>query len=499
MKLYQYWPVNGAFFGREFLFYSSRVEETMVTVTWMVLMSVLGTTMDAAFVPVKFIDEQDEGDCDGPLGLESGQITDGQLTASSEWDWNHGARRGRLNIQQQGVLRGAWSSRRNDGNQWLQIDLFDETSQVTGVATQGRADWNQWVTKYRLQYSVDGVTFQFYKEQGQSANKEFTGNTDRNTIVRHDLNPPITARFIRFRPVSWFGHISMRAELYGCFSGECLKPLGMQSGEIPDEQLSASSEWDKNHGAKRGRLNIKKEGALRGSWSSRRNDQNQWLQIDLRTRYTAVRGIATQGRDDWNQWVTRYRLQYGNDGNNFEFYTEDAGQSAIKEFTGNKDRFTIVFHKLRPVLARFIRILPRSWYWHISMRVELYGCPALVKNMDSNGDGFASKSEVESFGLVWKGNAEQFDLNGDGKLSPEESKIMTYISKYDTKQLLCHFKATDTNHDSFVTAGELEKRFKDFKYDITPEGVAEFIKESDVDKPDNKLNFHEFSLAMFGA
>lgn len=471
----------------------------MDIVIWIMLMSVLGTTMDAAFVPVKFINEQDEGTCGGPLGLESGQITDGQLTASSQWDWNHGARRGRLDIQKQGALRGAWSSRRNDGNQWLQIDLFDETSQVTGVATQGRFDWNQWVTKYRLQYSVDGVTFQFYKEQGQSANKEFTGNTDRNTIVRHDLNPPITARFIRFRPVSWVGHISMRVELYGCFSGECLKPLGMQSGEIPKEQLSASSEWDKNHGAKRGRLNIKREGALRGAWSSRRNDQNQWLQIDLRTRYTAVKGIATQGRDDWNQWVTRYRLQYGNDGNNFEFYTEVAGQSAMKEFTGNKDRFTIVFHKLRPVFARFIRILPRSWHGHISMRVELYGCPALVKNMDSNGDGFASQSEVESFGLVWKGNAEQFDLNADGKLSPEESKIMTYISKYDTKQLLCHFKATDTNHNLFVTAGELEKRFKDFKYDITPDGVAEFIKEGDVDKPDNKLNFHEFSLAMFGA
>ena len=111
---------------------------------------------------------------------------------------------------------------------------------------------------------------------------------------------------------------------------ECLKPLGVQSGEISDKQLSASSEWDINHGAKRGRLNIKKDGPLRGAWSSRRNDQNQWIQIDLLTSYTAVRGVATQGRYDWNQWVTQYRLQYGNDGENFEFYTVAAGQSAIK-------------------------------------------------------------------------------------------------------------------------------------------------------------------------
>ena len=32
--------------------------------------------------------------------------------------------------------------------------------------------------------------------------------------------------------------------------------------------------------------------------------------------------------------------------------------------------------------------------------------------MDLNGDGFASQSEVESFGLKWKGDVEEFDLNG---------------------------------------------------------------------------------------
>ena len=96
----------------------------------------------------------------------------------------------------------------------------------------------------------------------------------------------------------------------------------MQSGEISDEQLSASSEWDRNHGAKRGRLNIAKQGSLPAAWSSRRNDQNQWIQIDLRTHYTKVTAVATQGRGDWDQWVTKYRLQYGHDGEKFEFYKE---------------------------------------------------------------------------------------------------------------------------------------------------------------------------------
>ena len=110
-------------------------------------------------------------ECRGALGMESGAITDGQLSASSEWDGNHGAYRGRLNIKRNGRLQGAWSARRNDANQWLQIDLFDENAKVTGVATQGRENHNQWVTKYKLQYSNDGVNFQDYKEQGQSAYK----------------------------------------------------------------------------------------------------------------------------------------------------------------------------------------------------------------------------------------------------------------------------------------------------------------------------------------
>ena len=33
---------------------------------------------------------------------------------------------------------------------------------------------------------------------------------------------------------------------------------------------------------------------------------------------------------------------------------------------------------------------------------------ALVEHMDSNGDGFSSRGEVESFGLKWKGDVEDF-------------------------------------------------------------------------------------------
>ena len=47
--------------------------------------------------------------------------------------------------------------------------------------------------------------------------QEFGGNSDRNTAVKHEITaPPITARFIRFKPLAWRIGIGMRVELYGC-------------------------------------------------------------------------------------------------------------------------------------------------------------------------------------------------------------------------------------------------------------------------------------------
>lgn len=67
---------------------------------------------------------------------------------------------------------------------------------------------------------------------------------------------------------------------------------------------------------------------------------------------------------------------------------------------------------------------------------------------------------------------------------------MTSQSEFDTKQILCHFEATDTNNDLFVTAGELKKRFEYLKYEISLNSVTEFIRNGDVDEPDNKFSYN---------
>ena len=49
--------------------------------------------------------------------------------------------------------------------------------------------------------------------------QEFNGNFDSHTVVGNDVKPPIIAKFIRINPREWRSHISLRAEFYGCDSG----------------------------------------------------------------------------------------------------------------------------------------------------------------------------------------------------------------------------------------------------------------------------------------
>lgn len=168
--------------------------------------------------PARFIGNVCEKVCQDALGMESGAISDAQLSASTELVPEKGAKYGRLQSKWDGVSGGGWIANVSDTSQWLQIDLLDHhTHVITKIATQGRNYYdNRRVTKYQLQYSDVGVTFFYYREKGQTTDKVFPGNTDRDTVVSHDLIPPIRARYIRFRPIEWSGLIGMRVEIYGC-------------------------------------------------------------------------------------------------------------------------------------------------------------------------------------------------------------------------------------------------------------------------------------------
>ena len=119
----------------------------------------------------KIIDFVKPLECQQSLGLENGTISDGQMSSSSQLDDAHAAMQARLNSKAAADKGGSWSAGKNDSRQWLHVDLGNQNTNVTRVATQGRNNASQWVTKYKLQYSEDGVNYQYYREPGETVDK----------------------------------------------------------------------------------------------------------------------------------------------------------------------------------------------------------------------------------------------------------------------------------------------------------------------------------------
>ncbi|XP_031557799.1 nidogen-like [Actinia tenebrosa] len=154
--------------------------------------------------------------------------------------------------------------------------------------------------------------------------------------------------------------------------GKCDDPLGMEKGLISDAQLTASSAWSNNpkrHGAHRARLNLDTWPA---GWSTKKFDPKPWVQIDLGT-HTMVTGVATQGLGkSIGEWVKTYRVAYSDDGVTW-YVLRNGGRKKI--FVANSDSTTVKRNKFPAALkTRWLRILPRTWHNHVSMRLELYGC-----------------------------------------------------------------------------------------------------------------------------
>ena len=103
-----------------------------------------------------------------PLGMESRAIPDSKISASSEWNSNHGPTNARLNFQAANGKTGAWSAEYNDVNQWLGVD-FGRPLWVTQIQTQGRqgCSCEQWVKTYALSYRHDNIDWQTYMHNGQ--------------------------------------------------------------------------------------------------------------------------------------------------------------------------------------------------------------------------------------------------------------------------------------------------------------------------------------------
>ena len=104
----------------------------------------------------------------------------------------------------------------------------------------------------------------------------------------------------------------------------------MESGAIKNQQITAYSQYDENHGPENARLNQAADGRKKGAWSAETNDLNQWLQVDME-RDVKITKFVTQGRQDYKQWVKSYTLSFSTEKERvFQTYQEN-GQDKVKK------------------------------------------------------------------------------------------------------------------------------------------------------------------------
>ncbi|KAK2540898.1 Dcbld2 [Columba guinea] len=158
----------------------------------------------------------------------------------------------------------------------------------------------------------------------------------------------------------------------------CYGTLGMESGVIPDSQITASSilEWSDQTG----QVNIWKPENARlkrvgPPWAAFISDEHQWLQIDL-NKEKRITGIITTGSTlaEHYYYVSAYRILYSDDAQKWTVYREP-GMDKDKIFQGNTELYQEVRNNfIPPIIARFFRINPLKWHQKIAMKVELLGC-----------------------------------------------------------------------------------------------------------------------------
>ncbi|XP_061234339.1 neuropilin-2 isoform X7 [Neopsephotus bourkii] len=316
--------------------------------------------------------------CNMPLGMESGRISNMQISASSTYsDGRWTPQQSRLNSDDNG-----WTPNVDSNKEYLQVDLHFLTV-LTAIATQGaisRETQNgYYVRTYKLEVSTNGEDWMMYRH-GKN-HKTFQANEDATEVVLNKIHSPVLTRFVRIRPQSWHNGIALRLELYGCriTDSPCSNLLGMLSGLIPDSQISASSTRGYDWSPSMARLVSSRSG-----WFPRvpqAQPGEEWLQVDLGVPKN-VRGVIIQGArggdsvttTESRSFVKKFKVAYSMNGKDWDFI-QDPKTMQAKLFEGNIHYDIPEVRRFDPVPAQYIRVYPERWSpAGIGMRLEVLGC-----------------------------------------------------------------------------------------------------------------------------
>uniref|UniRef100_A0A915CRD0 Discoidin domain-containing receptor 2 n=1 Tax=Ditylenchus dipsaci TaxID=166011 RepID=A0A915CRD0_9BILA len=180
------------------------------------------------------------------LGMESNQILDDQITASTSFDIQSvGPQNGRIRTER---ASGAWCPKqqiRNNSYEFLQVNL-NKNMVFRGVETQGRygnGTGREFAEKYFIDYWRIGN--QWIRYRNRSGHQLIDGNEDTETAVLRILDPPIVASKIRIVPFSSVTRTTcLRMELYGCIYSDGLLAYSTSKVGSPDHSDLLFEETD---------------------------------------------------------------------------------------------------------------------------------------------------------------------------------------------------------------------------------------------------------------
>jgi hypothetical protein len=157
---------------------------------------------------------------------------------------------------------------------------------------------------------------------------------------------------------------------YNDKNGVCTQPPPVVV-DVPHEFRTSSRSWGGNRAHRKSHNRGKLDSPQ--AWSAHVNNYGVWYQMD-NGKIADIAGVAIKGRMDTDQWVKTFKVKYYEAGS---WKDVDGGAT----FTGNKDRDTQVEVKFAaPVKTRYIRIYPKTWNNHMSLRAGLITNSTLPKS-----------------------------------------------------------------------------------------------------------------------
>lgn len=328
----------------------------------------------------------------------------------------------RLNSKPSDKSAGAWAPSVNEDMQYIQVK-FPRPTPVFGILMQGSPIVDNYVTMYKIMYSLDGTTFSFVKDLTDRI-EFFYGPIDSRTPIEALFQIPIEAKIVRVYPIAWHEGIAIRWELLGCGTKKpvviatvtkpplspvtqapqiftkppvklttttpkpvtqvevfkkpttpkivdlvsvpvCDDPMGVENGKISPPQVKVSSLKNKN--AKP--LDLLKLTSKTG-WIPNLSSPNEYVIFDFLEKRNLT-GLKTKGGE--HGYVTAYNLFYSTD-NKFWSPVTDSDQT-VRVFRGNADDLNEKVNYFKNLIqAQYLKIVPTNWHDDIEMKIEPIGC-----------------------------------------------------------------------------------------------------------------------------